>query len=127
MAHPVGMMFALAFALVFTLLPNNALSQTAPKLGLYALAAALGPVTVAILRFLADRLALDRRRFVVIAGAGSITFDGLFVGLWPDVYGHEGAALANVAALILFGMAAILVSDQLVSVNTLPRRKGNAT
>ena len=124
-AHPAGMVFALALALFLTVLPDDALSQTAPKLGLYALAAALGPVTVAILRFLADRLALDRRRFVVIASAGAVTFDGLFVGLWPDVYGHEGASLANVAALILFGLAAILVSDQLVSVNTLPRRKGN--
>lgn len=120
------MVFALAFALFFAVLPDDALSRTAPKLGLYALAAALGPVTVAILRYLADRLTLDRRRFVVIASAGAVTFDGLFVGLWPDVYGHEGAALANVAALILFGLAAILVSDQLVSVNTLPRRKGNA-
>jgi len=43
------MVFALAFALFFTVLPDDALSQTAPKLGLYALAAALGPVTVAIL------------------------------------------------------------------------------
>ena len=62
---------------------------------------------------------------LVIASAGAVTFDGLFVGLWPDVYGHEGANLANVAALILFGLAAILVSDQIVPENSLPRRKGN--
>lgn len=119
------MLFALAFALFFAVLPEDTVSETGSKVGLYVLAAVLGPVTVLVLRFLADRVRLDRRRFVVIAGAGAATFDGLFIGLWPDVYGHEGAALANVAALILFGLAAILVSDHLVSVNSLPRRKGN--
>jgi hypothetical protein len=121
------MLFALAIALFFAVLPEDAVSETGSQVGLYVLAAVLGPVTVLVLRFLADRLRLDRRRFVVIAGAGAATFDGLFIGLWPDVYGHEGTALANVAALILFGLAAILVSDHLVSVNSLPRRKGNHT
>ena len=125
LAHPVGMLFALGFALFFSVLPSDTVSETGSKIGLYVLAAALGPVTVLILRFLADRLRLDRRRFVVIASAGAVTFDGLFVGLWPDGYGHEGADLANVAALILFGLAAILVSDQIVPENSLPRRKGH--
>ncbi|MFM8562914.1 MAG: hypothetical protein ACKOCE_03355 [Acidimicrobiia bacterium] len=119
------MVFALSFALFFAVLPDDTVSNTGPKIVLFVVAAMLGPITVLILRFLADRLALDRRRFVVIASAGAVTFDGLFVGLWPDVYGHEGAALANVAALILFGLAAILVADQAVPVNSLPRRQGN--
>jgi hypothetical protein len=125
LAHLIGMLFALAFALFFAVLPVDVVSETGSKVGLYVLAAALGPVTVLVLRFLADRLHLDRRRFVVIASAGAATFDGLFIGLWPDVYGHEGADLANVAALILFGLAAILISDHIVAVNSLPRRKGN--
>ena len=124
-AHPVGMVFALAFALFFATLSDDMVSNTAPKLALYVLAAALGPITVLILRFIADRLNLDRRRFVVIANAGAVTFDGLFIGLWPNPYGHEGAALANVAALILFGLAAILIADQIVAVDSLPRTKGN--
>lgn len=126
LAHPIGMIFALSFALFFAVLSDDTVSSTGSKIGLYAVAAVLGPITVLILRFLADRLRLDRRRFVVIASAGAVTFDGLFVGLWPDVYGHDGADLANVAALILFGLAAILVADQAVPVDSLPRRKGNA-
>jgi len=120
------MIFALSIALFFAVLSDDTVSSTGSKIGLYAVAAILGPITVLILRFLADRLRLDRRRFVVIASAGAVTFDGLFVGLWPDVYGHDGADLANVAALILFGLAAILVADQAVPVDSLPRRKGNA-
>lgn len=116
------MVFALSFALFFAVLPDHTISNTGPKIGLYVLAAVLGPITVLILRFIADRLRSDRRRFVVIASAGAVTFDGLFVGLWPDVYGHDGADLANVAALILFGLAAILVADQATPVNSLPRR-----
>lgn len=126
LAHPIGMIFALSFALFFAVLSDDTVSSTGSKIGLYAVAAVLGPITVLILRFLADRLRLDRRRFVVIASAGAVTFDGLFVGLWPDVYGHDGADLANVAALILFGLAAILVADQAVPVDSLPRRNGNA-
>lgn len=122
-ALPIGMVFALSFALFFAVLPDDTVSNTGPKIGLYVLAAVLGPITVLILRFIADRLRLDRRRFVVIASAGAVTFDGLFVGLWPDVYGHQGADLANVAALILFGLAAILVADQATPVHSLPRRK----
>lgn len=117
------MVFALSFALFFAVLPDDTVSNTGPKIGLYVLAAVLGPITVLILRFIADRLRLDRRRFVVIASAGAVTFDGLFVGLWPDVYGHDGADLANVAALILFGLAAILVADQATPVNSLPAGK----
>lgn len=122
-AHPIGMILALAFALFFAVLPEDAVSDGGSKFGLYVLAAVLGPITVLVLRFLADRLGVDRRRFVVIASAGAVTFDGLFVGIWPDVYGHEGADLANVAALILFGLAAILVADQATRIDSLPARK----
>ncbi|NDB05452.1 MAG: hypothetical protein EBX95_06820, partial [Acidimicrobiia bacterium] len=66
------MVFALAFALFFATLSDDMVSNTAPKIALYALAAALGPITVLILRFIADRLNLDRRRFVVIANAGAV-------------------------------------------------------
>jgi drug/metabolite transporter (DMT)-like permease len=117
------MLLALAFAFFFAQFSPDFVTGDGGKAALYVLAAVLGPITVLLLRVMADLLHLDRRRFTTLAVAGAITFDGLFIGIWPDVYGHEGASLAVVAALILFGAAFILLSDQLLPISKFPNRK----
>ena len=121
-----GAVLAFLFALFFSLFTDDFVTGGGGKFALYVLAAVLGPITVVVLRVMADLLHLDRRRFTTLSVAGAVTFDGLFVGIWPGVYGHEGASLAVVAALILFGAASILLSDQLMPISKFPNRKAPA-
>jgi hypothetical protein len=121
-----GAVLAFLFALFFSLFTADFVTESGGKVALYVLAAVLGPITVVVLRVMADLLHLDRRRFTTLSVAGAVTFDGLFVGIWPGVYGHEGASLAVVAALILFGAAFILLSDHLMSISKFPSRKAPA-
>jgi hypothetical protein len=47
--------------------------------------------------------------------AGALTFDGLFIGFWPAVYGQEGFALTMTASMLLWAFAWIVIAGLIMN------------
>ena len=53
------------------------------------------------------------RQVLLWACSGALAFDGLVLGFWPGLYGHEGLATTIVATLLLWAFAWIVAAGLL--------------
>jgi hypothetical protein len=121
----LGVLIAFIFALVIRLIPVHWLVNEFYRALLYAaqVPAALlfVPVAIGVARFKSE----SPRHVLLWACSGALAFDGLVLGFWPSLYGHDGDARAVVATLLLWAFAWIVAAGLLVApseVRTTVRR-----
>jgi hypothetical protein len=116
----VGALVALAFALVIRLLPEFLFLETPWRVAVYLAVAVAAPPTVWFLQGVARLRRLDERLVFTWAAAGAMTFDGLAIGLIPELYGQTGQALAWAASALLFAFASLIIAGQLMLGRVVP-------
>jgi len=93
----LGLVVAFVFALVIRYVPADWLLDPLPRAILYAVQVPAGLLFVPIANAVARARADSPRQVLLWACCGALAFDGLVLGFWPSLYGHEGAAQAMVA------------------------------
>jgi hypothetical protein len=111
----LGLVVALAFALVIRYVPASWLLDPLPRAILYAAQVPAGLLFVPIAGAVARARAESPRQVLLWACCGALAFDGLVLGFWPSLYGHEGAAHAMVATLLLWAFAWIVAAAMLAT------------
>ena len=113
----LGLVVAFVFALVIRYVPADWLLDPLPRAILYAAQVPAGLLFVPIASA-AARVRMESPRQVLLwACCGALAFDGLVLGFWPSLYGHEGAAQAMVASLLLWAFAWIVAAAMLATSN----------
>jgi len=69
------------------------------------------PVAIGVARIKSE----SPRHVLLWACSGALAFDGLVLGFWPSLYGHDGVARAVVATLLLWAFAWIVAAGLLVA------------
>lgn len=111
----LGLVGAFLFAIVFRYMPESWLVEPFPRALLYAAQVPAGLLFVPLAAAIARTQAVSPRQVLLWTCCGALAFDGLVLGFWPSLYGHEGAAHAMVATLLLWAFAWILVAALLVA------------
>lgn len=111
----LGLVVAFVFALVIRYVPADWLLDPLPRAILYAIQVPAGLLFVPIATAVARARAQSPRRVLLWACCGALAFDGLVLGFWPSLYGHEGAAQAMVASLLLWAFAWIVAAAMLAA------------
>jgi hypothetical protein len=116
----LGVAIAFFFAGVIRFVPPTWLVDPGARALLYAAQVPAGllfiPIAAAVARFRGD----SPRRVLLWACAGALAFDGLVLGFWPALYGHEGQALTAVATLLLWAFAWIVAAALLFAPDDKP-------
>jgi drug/metabolite transporter (DMT)-like permease len=107
----LGLLIAVGFALVIRLVPESWLTDTGPRIAVYVVLALSAPTIVLPLWLLARRITVDPRGLTWAAIGGSLVFDGLALGFFPDLYGQTGDAWAHTAAGLLWAFGWIVVTE----------------
>ena len=113
----LGLVVAFVFALVIRYVPADWLLDPLPRAILYAVQVPAGLLFVPVASAVARARAESPRHVLLWACCGALAFDGLVLGFWPSLYGHEGAALAMVASLLLWAFAWIVAAAMLATSN----------
>jgi hypothetical protein len=116
----VGVLVALGFALVISLLPESLFLQTPRRVAVYVAVALAAPPTVWFLQWVARLRNLDQRTVFLWGAAGAMTFDGLAIGFVPELYGQTGQALAWTASALIFAFASLIVAGQVMLGRVVP-------
>ena len=116
----VGLLIALGFAIIISLLPASLFLETPKRVGVYVVCALAAPPTVWLLQGIARLRNLDQRETFFWAIAGAMTFDSLAIGFVPSLYGQTGQALAWTASALLFAFASLIVAGQLMLGKVVP-------
>ena len=111
----LGLVVAFVFALVIRYVPADWLLDPLPRAILYAVQVPAGLLFVPIANAVARARADSPRQVLLWACCGALAFDGLVLGFWPSLYGHEGAAQAMVATLLLWAFAWIVAAAMLAT------------
>lgn len=117
----LGVLIAVGFALVIRLVPESLLVDTGPRVAVYVVLALSAPTIVLPLWALARRISVEPRSFAWATISGSLLFDGLALGFFPDIYGQTGDAWAHTAAALLWAFAWIALTELAVE-HRRPRR-----
>ena len=114
----LGVLIAFIFAVVIRFIPADWLVNPVTRAWLYAAPVPAGllfiPVAMAVARARGER----PRQVLLWACSGALAFDGLVLGFWPGLYGHEGLALTLVATLLLWAFAWIVAAALLFAPDT---------
>ena len=106
----LGVLIAFIFAVVIRFIPADWLLNPVTRAWLYAAQVPAGllfiPVAMAVARARGER----PRQVLLWACSGALAFDGLVLGFWPALYGHEGLATTIVATLLLWAFAWIVAA-----------------
>jgi hypothetical protein len=106
----LGVAIAFIFAVVFRYIPGEWLVSPIARALLYVAqvpsALLFIPVASAVARYRGE----SPREVLLWASCGALAFDGLVLGFWPALYGHEGLALTFVATLLLWAFAWIVAA-----------------
>ena len=106
----LGMLIAFFFAVVIRFIPAEWLVDPLSRALLYAAqvpsALLFIPIATAVARWRRE----SPRQVLLWACVGALGFDGLVLGFWPALYGHEGLALTVVATLLLWAFAWIVAA-----------------
>lgn len=113
----LGLVVAFVFALVIRYVPADWLLDPLPRAILYAVQVPAGLLFVPIASAIARVRTESPRQVLLWACCGALAFDGLVLGFWPSLYGHEGAAQAMVATLLLWAFAWIVAAAMLATNN----------
>lgn len=113
----LGVTIAFSFAIVIRFVPTEWLVDPLSRALLYAAQIPSALAFIPIAKVVA-RLRRERPRLVLLwACAGALAFDGLVLGFWPALYGHEELALTIVATLLLWAFSWIVVAALLFAPN----------
>jgi len=118
----LGVVIAFLFALVIRFIPAEWLVDPFARAWLYAAQVPSALLFIPIARAVARARGQSPRRVLLWACSGALAFDGLVLGFWPALYGHEGLALNFVATLLLWAFAWIVVAALLFA----PHDEGSA-
>ena len=110
----VGLLIALGFAIIISLLPASWFLDTPKRAAVYVVCALAAPPTVWLLQGIARLRNLDQRETFFWAIAGAMTFDSLAIGFVPALYGQTGQALAWTASALLFAFVTAIVAGQVI-------------
>ena len=110
----VGLLIALGFAILISLLPASLFLETPKRVGVYVVCALAAPPTVWLLQGIARLRNLDQRETFFWAIAGAMTFDSLAIGFVPSLYGQTGQALAWVASALIFAFVTAIVAGHVM-------------
>jgi hypothetical protein len=113
----LGLVVAFVFALLIRYVPADWLLEPLPRAILYAVQVPAGLLFVPVASAVARARAESPRHVLLWACCGALAFDGLVLGFWPSLYGHEGAAQAMVASLLLWAFAWIVAAALLATSN----------
>lgn len=116
----VGLLIALGFAILISLLPASVFLDTPKRVGVYVACALAAPPTVWLLQGVARLRNLDQRATFFWAIAGAMTFDSLAIGFVPELYGQTGQALAWTASALLFAFVTAIIVGQVMLGNVVP-------
>ena len=109
----LGVLIAFIFAVVIRFIPADWLLNPVTRAWLYAAQVPAGllfiPVAMAVARARGER----PRQVLLWACSGALAFDGLVLGFWPGLYGHEGLATTIVATLLLWAFSWIVAAGLL--------------
>jgi hypothetical protein len=111
----LGVVLALAFALVIAQLPEQWFVDTGPRAVLYAAQVVAAPAFVLVARAVGRVVSAPSRTVLLWAVAGALAVDGLAIGFWPSVYGQTGDALTWVAATLLWAFAWIVAAGMVMT------------
>jgi hypothetical protein len=110
----LGLLIAFGFALIIRLVPESVLTDAGPRVVVYLVLALSAPTIVLPLWVLARRISADPRQLSWAAISGSLLFDGLALGFFPDLYGQTGDAWAYTAAGLLWAFGWIALTELIV-------------
>lgn len=110
----VGLVLALGFAILISLLPASWFLDTPKRVGVYVVCALAAPPTVWFLQWIARVRSLDQRQTFVWGVAGAMCFDSLAIGFVPHLYGQTGQALAWTASALIFAFVTVIISGQVM-------------
>jgi hypothetical protein len=110
----VGLLIALGFAVIISLLPASLFLDTPKRVAVYVVCALAAPPTVWLLQGIARLRNLDQRETFFWAIAGAMTFDSLAIGFVPSLYGQTGQALAWTASALIFAFVTAIVAGQVM-------------
>jgi hypothetical protein len=113
----LGLVVAFVFALAIRYVPADWLIDPLSRAILYVVQVPAGLLFVPIASAVARARAESPRQVLLWACCGALAFDGLVLGFWPSLYGHEGAAQAMVATLLLWAFAWIVAAAMLATRN----------
>jgi len=122
----LGLVVAFVFALVIRYVPADWLLDPLCRAILYAVQVPAGLLFVPIAGAVARARAESPRQVLLWACCGALAFDGLVLGFWPSLYGHEGAAQAMVATLLLWAFAWIVAAAMLATRDRAAARQSHA-
>jgi hypothetical protein len=111
----LGLVVAFVFAMVIRYLPPEWLLDPLSLAILYAVQVPAGLLFVPIATAVARAGVNSPRQVLLWACCGALAFDGLVLGFWPSLYGHEGAAQTVVATLLLWAFAWIVAAAMLAT------------
>jgi hypothetical protein len=111
----LGLVVALVFAVVIRYVPASWLLDPLSRAILYAVQVPAGLLFVPVASAVARTGANSARHVLLWACCGALAFDGLVLGFWPSLYGHEGAAQTVVATLLLWAFAWIVAAAMLAT------------
>jgi hypothetical protein len=113
----LGLLVAFVFAIVIRYVPDDWLLDPLSRAILYAVQVPAGLLFVPVASAVARARSESPRQVLLWACCGALAFDGLVLGFWPSLYGHEGAALTIVATLLLWAFAWIVAAAMLATGN----------
>lgn len=113
----LGLLVAFVFAIVIRYVPDDWLLDPLSRAILYAVQVPAGLLFVPVANAVARARSESPRQVLLWACCGALAFDGLVLGFWPSLYGHEGAALTIVATLLLWAFAWIVAAAMLATGN----------
>ena len=116
----VGLLIALGFAVIISLLPASLFLDTPKRVAVYVVCALAAPPTVWLLQGIARLRNLDQRETFFWAIAGAMTFDSLAIGFVPSLYGQTGQALAWTASALIFAFVTAIVAGQVMLGKAVP-------
>lgn len=110
----VGVVIALGFAVLISLMPASWFLDTPKRVAVYAVCALAAPPTVWLLQGIARLRNLEQRRTFYWAIAGAMSFDSLAIGFVPSLYGQTGQALAWTASALIFAFATAVIAGLVI-------------
>ena len=119
----VGLLIALGFAVIISLLPASLFLDTPKRVAVYVVCALAAPPTVWLLQGIARLRNLDQRETFFWAIAGAMTFDSLAIGFVPSLYGQTGQALAWTASALIFAFVTAIIAGQVMLGKVAPAQR----
>ena len=119
----VGLLIALGFAILISLLPASLFLDTPKRVAVYVVCALAAAPTVWLLQGIARLRNLDQRATFFWAIAGAMTFDSLAIGFVPALYGQTGQALAWTASALIFAFVTAIVAGQIMLGRAVPAQR----